>query len=287
MNAALVLATRRSPLAVRQAELVRDHLADATADVPIDLLPMSTSGDRRLRWSLEKKGGKGLFTRELEEALLDGRADLAVHSAKDLPTACDPALAIAGYLPRARANDVLVRSAERAQPESIATDSPRRRAQLAQLFPEAEWTTLRGNVGTRLRKIAEGRADATVLAAAGLDRLGIGSHEALTFQELTMKQVVPAPGQAAIAVQCRAQDTDRFRPHLCSETFLAVSLERAFLRRLGGGCQTPVGAHFADGRLLLFHPRTGHLDLELAVASPDEIDAALDDVFAAHNFEET
>jgi len=273
------IATRKSPLAMRQAEMVRDWLGERAPGTGYDLLPLSTSGDDQPAWSLQREGGKGLFTQEIEAAVLDGRARLAAHSAKDLPTEDIDGLAIAGFLPRAKPHDVLVRHASVSIPETIATGSPRRRAQMEILFPEVQWTELRGNVGTRLRKIAEGEADATLLAAAGMARLGIEEHAGLTFRDLSVAESVPAPGQAAIAVQCRREDEPEFRALLCPETALAVRLERGFLRRLGGGCQTPVGAHYADGVFHAFHPKSGYGRVELGLASETEIETALDRVF--------
>ncbi len=276
----ILIATRQSPLAMKQTELVREWLQARGSGATYQALPLSTKVDERLSWSLEKRGGIGLFTKELEEALLDGRACLAVHSAKDLPTRFEHDLQIAGYLPRARANDVLVRRADIEQPRCIASSSPRRRAQLQKRLPEAEWTTIRGNVGTRLRKIAEGRdgVDASLLAGAGLDRLEIKEHEGLVFEELPIADCVPAPGQAAIAVQCRGADLSSYSELFCPATDLAVSLERAFLRRLGGGCQTPVGAHY-DGRdFHTFHPDSGYRCTRLDLKNRDAIDSALDDI---------
>jgi len=238
----ILLATRKSPLALKQTEMALAWLSEKRPESTFDLLPLSTKVDERLTWSLEKRGGIGLFTKELEDALLDGRATLAIHSAKDLPTSFQADLCIAGYLPRARPNDVLVQLKDQPHPARIATSSPRRRAQLGLLHPQAEWTTIRGNVGTRLRKIVEdSEAEATLLAAAGLDRLEVHQYSGLDFIELPIEQVVPAPGQAAIAVQCRQADLPDYEHLFCESTKLAVSLERAFLRKLGGGCQTPVG----------------------------------------------
>ena len=284
MTAPILIATRKSPLALKQTELVRAWLSEKLPEVEFAELRLSTKVDERLSWSLEKRGGIGLFTKELEEALLSQRAALAVHSAKDMPTSCHPELAIAGYLPRARANDLLVARTDCPQPQTIATSSPRRRAQLGLSHTSAEWTTIRGNVGTRLRKINAGEADATLLAAAGLDRLGIAEYQGLTFTELPIEQVVPAPGQAAIAIQCRACDLADYQQLFCEQTNLAVSLERAFLRKLGGGCQTPVGAHYNDGTLYIYHPSTGHTNYACALESIDDIDAILESIFNAHNF---
>ena len=273
------IATRKSPLALKQTEMVLAWLQEKLPDDSFEALRLSTKVDERLSWSLEKRGGIGLFTKELEDALLDGRAQLAVHSAKDLPTQFQADLHIAGYLPRARATDVLVHRSECSQPTSIATSSPRRRAQLGLILESASWTTIRGNVGTRLRKITEGIADATLLAAAGLDRLNILAHDGLDFVELPIEQVVPAPGQAAIAIQCRAADLPKYENLFCEQTKRAVSLERAFLRKLGGGCQTPVGAHYTDGTFYIFHPETGHRSFEFRLESLNDIEPFLESIF--------
>jgi hydroxymethylbilane synthase len=225
-----------------------------------------STGDRQAEWSLEKRGGKGLFTAELEEALLLGKADLAVHSAKDLPGDMPPGLAIAGYLPRADARDVLVRRAGTTDLSVIATSSPRRRAQLARLFPRARFTEIRGNVDTRLNKIAQGAADATVLAAAGLSRLQIVSWAGLEFHPLELANMVPAIGQGAIAVQCRVADVEIFRGALDRETERVVAFERALQSALGAGCHTASAAHVAGSILVFFDERTGTRWLTLTEA---------------------
>ena len=201
-----------------------------------------------------------------------------MHSAKDLPTAFQADLHVAGYLPRARAHDILVHRTDCPQPQTIATSSPRRRAQVGILQEQAEWTTIRGNVATRMRKIVEGEAEATLLAAAGLDRLDITEHDGLTFVELPIEQVVPAPGQAAIAIQCREADLDKYQDLFCQKTKLAVELERCFLRKLGGGCQTPVGAHYTEGTFYIFHPEVGHTTFEFELDSLNEIEPIIETV---------
>ncbi len=280
MPSPIRIATRKSPLAMRQTLLVREWLQQKHPGESFEILPLSTQVDERLSWSLEKRGGIGLFTKELEEALLDGRAELAVHSAKDLPTKFQNDLRIAGYLPRARANDVLVRRTGVESPGCIASSSPRRRAQLGLHYPDAEWTTIRGNVGTRLDKVAAGAdgIDASILAAAGLDRLGIHAHEGLDFIELPIEQSVPAPGQAAIAIQCRGSGFERFQSDFCARTALAISLERDFLRALGGGCQTPVGAHYDGEQFHVFHPSSGYRRFPGMLESPDAIPEFLKEV---------
>lgn len=253
----LILATRKSPLALAQTEMVAAHLR-ATIGVETEQLRIVTTGDKRLEWSLEDRGGKGLFTHELEAALLRDEADIAVHSAKDLPGEMPDGLVVAGYLPRADARDVLVRRADVSAPRLIATGSPRRRLQLARLFPDVKFTEIRGNVDTRLRKIATDRlADATMLAAAGLARLGISEWPGLVFEPQPIDRFVPAVGQAAIAVQCRADRAGDFARVFDMSTACAVALERAIQQALGGGCHTAFGAHVSDTRLHLFHERTG------------------------------
>jgi hydroxymethylbilane synthase len=252
----LILATRRSPLALAQAGLVAAHLR-ACLGRETALLPIVTTGDRQSEWSLEKAGGKGLFTSELEEAVASGRADAAAHSAKDLPGEMPATLAIAGYLPRADPRDVLVLREGTVAPKRLATGSPRRRLQAAVLFPGAEFCEIRGNVDTRLRKIGEGLADGTILAAAGLARLGLASWPGLTFQFLQLAQMVPAVGQGAIAVQCRAGDAAGWGAGFDGPTAAAVALERAFQTQLGAGCQTAFAAHATAEEIYFFHERTG------------------------------
>lgn len=278
------IATRKSPLALKQTELVLARLAESLPEQPFAMLKLSTQVDERLNWSLEKRGGIGLFTKELEAALLEGRAGLAIHSAKDLPTTLSEELAIAGYLPRARVNDVLVQRTGETDLKTIATSSPRRRAQLGLRCPGAEWTTIRGNVGTRLGKIAAGGCDASLLAAAGLDRLGIDSFKGLDFVELSVDEVVPAPGQAAIAIQCRSEDLALYENRFCDQTKLAVSLEKGFLRRLGSGCQIPVGAYYDGAIFRIFHPKCGYQAFELKIEAKEAIEPAIDQILDNLNF---
>ncbi len=280
MSAPIIIATRKSPLALKQTEMVCAWLAKKLPEAACENLELSTKVDERLNWSLEKRGGIGLFTKELEDSLLDGRAELAIHSAKDMPTVSPERLAIAGYLPRARVQDVLVHRSDCPSPQSIASSSPRRRAQVGQLYPDAEWTTIRGNVGTRLRKIAEGECEASLLAAAGLDRLDITEHKDLKFVELPVEQVVPAPGQAAIAVQCRIEDLPKYENLFCAQTKLAVTFEKAFLQHLGSGCQIPVGAYYCDGLFRIYHPEVGHHNFEVSLNSIDQIEPQLDEIMS-------
>jgi len=232
----------------------------------VELLPLVTTGDRQTKWSLEQSGGKGLFTKELEDALLDGRADLAVHSAKDMPTEMPAGLKLVAFLPREDPADILVTKQGVNQPKIIATGSPRRRAQAVQIFPGAQWMELRGNVETRLKKIAEGReVEATLLAAAGLNRLQISQFPGLEFRALTLDEMVPAPGQGAIAVQARSEDRSLFQKISDQATEHAVRIERSILTAFGGGCQVALGAHYSkvDDQLSFFHEKCGIKKLSL------------------------
>jgi len=261
----LVLATRRSPLALRQSEMVAATVREKLG-LEVELLPLVTTGDRQTKWSLEKSGGKGLFTKELEEALLDGRADLAVHSAKDMPTEMPAGLDLVAFLPRENPADILVTKQGVNQPKVIATGSPRRRAQGSQIFPEAQWIELRGNVETRLKKIAQGReAEATLLAAAGLNRLQISQFPGLEFRALSFDEMVPAPGQGAIAVQARSEERSLFQKISNQTTEHAVRIERSILTAFGGGCQVAMGAHYSkvDDQLSFFHEKCGIKKLSL------------------------
>ncbi len=265
-----VLATRQSPLALVQAAAVAAHLR-ARLGCETELLKLVTTGDRQADWSLEQRGGKGLFTGELEAALLRGEADFAVHSAKDLPGAMPAGLTVVGYLPRADARDILILRQGITEPVTVATGSPRRRGQLARLYPAAQFTGIRGNVDTRLRKISDdGLADATVLAAAGLARLGLGTWPGLTFVTLEYTQMVPAVGQGAIAVQCRVADAAKYATIFDAPTARAVNLERAFQSALGGGCQTALGVHATADALYFFHENIGGRSLPL---SSDDLNA--------------
>ena len=276
MTATTLIATRKSPLALKQTEMVRACLAEKLPEGSYENLELSTQVDERLNWSLEKRGGIGLFTKELEDALIERRAELAVHSAKDMPTTLPGGLAIAGYLSRARVNDVLVHRKDSPNPQTIASSSPRRRVQAGLLYPDAKWTTIRGNVGTRLRKIAAGECEASLLAAAGLARLDIAAFDGLEFLELAVEQVVPAPGQAAIAVQCRAEDLAKYKDLFCTDTKLAVTLEKAFLKRLGSGCQIPVGAYYKEGLFRIYHPEVGHRTFEIMLTALDQVEPELE-----------
>lgn len=262
----IILATRKSPLALAQTTMVAAHLR-AMLGVETELLKIVTTGDKQTEWSLEKRGGKGLFTGELEAALARGEADVAVHSTKDLPGEQPAGLAIGGYMPRADARDVLVLHEGVTTPKTVATGSPRRRLQLARLYPDVTFIEIRGNVDTRLKKIGELHvADGSVLAAAGLSRLGIASWPQVTFRPLAHTEMVPAVGQGAIAIQCRAADAAKFAAIFDAATMRTVALERAFQNALGGGCHTAFAGHATKDTLYLFHENTGPKSLPLTEA---------------------
>ena len=258
-----ILATRKSPLALTQTEMVAVRLQALIPGARCELLKVVTTGDKQAEWSLAKQGGKGLFTAELEQALLRGEADAAIHSCKDLPGENPPGLVVAGFLPRVETNDVLILREGVTVPATIATSSPRRQQQIARLFPAAKFTEIRGNVDTRLKKIAAGAADATILAAAGMKRLGITGWPGVVFRVLDFAESVPAVGQGAIALQCRAGDEGKFAPALDAATARFVNLERAFQAALGGGCQIAFAAHATPDKLHFFHEKTGIRTLPL------------------------
>ena len=186
------LATRGSPLALLQAKMAADYLRSKIGeDVEFEQVVIKTSGDKRQDWSLEKYGGKGLFTKEIEDALISGDADLAVHSAKDLPSDLPHNLTLAGCLPRDACRDVVAMREGVVVPALIASGSPRRRSQMKKIFPQAVWTEFRGNVETRLNKILSGDADATILSEAGLKRLGL-ENRGIKFTPIKTDICVPA-----------------------------------------------------------------------------------------------
>src|ERR1700736_3762580 len=235
-----------------QAQLAADALARRYPEHEFVLTPLQTHGDRHPSIRFSDSPREGVFVKELEQALIDGRAELAVHSAKDLPTLPAPGLVLAAFLPRADARDALIARtpatlAELASGSRIGTGSPRRAAQIAAVRPDLHAVEIRGNVDTRLRRLAEGAVDALVLAAAGLARLGrLGeAHELLTFDVM-----LPAPGQGALAIQAlEGSEAARLAAAIDDPaTSRAVRAERALLRRLGGGCLSRPGPGGAAGR---------------------------------------
>ena len=254
----LRLGSRGSQLALYQANTVA-RMIEATGAARPDVVIIRTSGDRLQEAPLSEIGGKRLFVKELEDALLNDEIDLAVHSSKDMPAVLPPGLAIAGVLPRADAHDAVVLPVTGGRPNqaasldallktlgpspSIGTSSVRRIAQLTRLIPGARFSAIRGNLDTRLRKVDAGEYDALVLAAAGLQRLGFDERISL---QLPLDASVPAPGQGIIAVEIREGDhrvADAVRPITDAPSALILEAERALVEALGGGCQTPIGAY--------------------------------------------
>jgi hydroxymethylbilane synthase len=280
MGKKLVLATRKSPLALAQAELVSAYLAERCG-AQCELLKIVTTGDKQAEWSLEDKGGKGLFTKELEAALLRSEADLAIHSAKDLPGELVPGLSTAGYLPREDPRDVLIVRMGLEAPRTIATGSPRRRQQASLMFGSPEFSEIRGNVDTRLKKIADLKAaDATILAAAGLKRLGIASWPGVEFRPIGYERMVPAVGQGAIAVQCRSADAGQFSGVFDAATERGLGLERAIQSALGAGCHTALGVYATPDTLYLFHEDVGLKTVPVTGADFDSPAKAADRILA-------
>jgi hydroxymethylbilane synthase len=244
----LRIGTRGSRLARAQVDLAVAALHARNPDVEVELVIVQTEGDRRLDVSLDAAGGQGIFVKEIEQRLQANEIDIAVHSLKDMPSELPPGLCIAALLPRADARDALVARDGldlRALPEGarIGSDSRRRGAQLQALRPGLRVEGIRGNVETRLRKVDDGDYDGVALAVAGLDRLGLRGRATQVFE---VTQVIPAPGQGAIAIECR-EEARATRTLLAAiddaPTRAATEAERAFLHVLGAGCRLPVGAH--------------------------------------------
>lgn len=244
------IGTRRSPLALAQTTQTAEALASKVVGTSWELQPIQSTGDRIQDRALRDAGGKGLFVKELDEALLDRRIDCAVHSLKDVPSDLPEGIAIAAVLERASAVDCLVSrddcSLESLEPGSrLGTTSPRRAAQALLKNPSLEVALLRGSVSTRLDRVREGDFDATFLARAGLDRLGI-EVSGLVVRDLAAEDFLPSVGQGAIAVTVRSGDADALALWSSVEhhrTRAAVDAERAFARVFGGGCHLPIAGH--------------------------------------------
>ena len=254
----LRIATRKSPLALWQANHVRAALLARNPDLEVELLTMSTQGDKILDTPLAKVGGKGLFVKELEVGMLEGRADLAVHSMKDVPVEFPPGLGLAAVLPREDPRDALIShkySSIDALPQGarVGTSSLRRQCQLRARRPDLEVLDLRGNVNTRLQKLDDGQYDAILLAAAGIRRMG---WEARITELLAPEQFLPAIGQGAIGIEIRDDDA-RTRELVAAlndpQTAVRIAAERALNQRLQGGCQVPIAgyAEIAHGVIVL------------------------------------
>jgi hydroxymethylbilane synthase len=267
MNQTLTIATRGSALALWQAEHVRDRLLAASPGLTVELRIIKTTGDKIQDRPLSQVGGKGLFVKEIEQALLDRDADLAVHSMKDVPADLAPGLFMAATSEREDPRDALVSANQRLLVElpagaRVGTSSLRRVCQLRRLRPDLDLVPLRGNVPTRMGKVDSGELGAVVLAAAGLRRLG---HQNRIAEHLDPDRFIPAAGQGALGVETRADDAElaalvgQAVHH--DDTATCVAAERGFLAVLGGGCQTPLAAH---ARLV-----AGELHLVALVGRPD------------------
>ncbi len=246
--ARVVIATRKSPLALWQAEHVRELLSNRYSGLQIELLGMTTLGDRILDRPLSQEGGKGLFVKELELALLDGRAQLAVHSLKDVPMHLDAEFALAAVLTREDPRDCMVSNRYATLEDMpagarIGTSSLRRELMLRARFPQLVIGSIRGNVGTRLAKLDNGEFDALVLAAAGLKRLGFAAR---IRQIISTEVSLPAPGQGALGIEIKSSDSETatlLSPFDDAATRAATAAERGVSRGLGGSCQVPLAAY--------------------------------------------
>ena len=279
MTRTVRIGTRGSTLAVWQAGWVKQRLEAHWPDLRVELVPITTSGDRIQHVSLARIGGKGLFVKEIEQALLAGRVDLAVHSVKDLPAELPPGLRLSTIPEREDPRDVLISAggsslADLPEGTRVGTSSLRRQALLLHLRPDLRIEVLRGNVETRLRRQLEGRVDATILAAAGLKRLSLNLKNGVP---LDAEEFLPAIGQGALGIEIRAGDevAALLAPLHHPETAWAVEAERAFLSGMGGSCRTPLAARATvangslrlaalvaspDGKRLLRHERSGPTD---------------------------
>ena len=246
----LRIATRASQLALWQSNYVAGLIRSVTSDTVVELVHVSTTGDRDQSEALRSLGSFGVFTREVQLAVLDGRADLAVHSLKDLPTDGPPSLTLAATPLRAGTSDALILPAHQSNrfklPDlphraRVGTGSPRRQAQLRYLRPDLELSDVRGNVDTRLRKLDAGEYDALILASAGLTRLGLANR---IHSEIAPPEMYPAVGQGAVGIECRTEDVD-LRTLLSfltdPPTYSAVTAERSLLSALRAGCHAPLG----------------------------------------------
>ncbi len=278
--ATLRLGTRGSPLAMWQAHFVRDRLLHLHPGLTIDLVEIQTEGDQIRNIPLAQMGGFGVFTKAIQQALLDNRVDLAVHSLKDLPTLGNEGLFLAAVPERAATGDAFISVKHRRfddlpQGAVVATSSLRRKAQILNRRPDLRLVDIRGNVDTRLRKLVEQDLDATILAEAGLLRLGLGQH---ITEILKRSWMLPAVGQGALGIECRGDDAatrNYLEPLNHVETRWSVLAERAMLRALQGGCQIPIGTttDLQDGQLTLHGvvlPADGSRRIEAKLTSPQE-----------------
>lgn len=281
MYPVIKIGSRESLLAVRQAEIIRDQIRRCDPQTEVEIVTMKTTGDKILDKSLARIGGKGLFVKELDRALLDGSIDIAVHSLKDVPMETDPAIPILAYGDREDPRDVLLyRPGIDTLPKQavIGTSSRRRMIQMERLFPGCAFRGIRGNVQTRMKKLESEGYDGTLLAAAGLKRLGM---EHVIGRYFSTDEMIPAAGQGILAVQGRKGESWEWLSKLNSETSRAAALsERAFVRATGGDCTSPCAAHAqVRGRELkltgLYYDETaGEYSVDVTVADTDQAEDA-------------
>ncbi|MEM9446021.1 MAG: hydroxymethylbilane synthase [Verrucomicrobiota bacterium] len=256
----IIIATRGSGLALAQSEWTKTQLSKAWPDYEIELLKIKTTGDRlQTRFDPSEKLDKGLFTKEIEEALLEGRADIAVHSLKDLPTELPDSLDLGAVPPRESAKDILIMKQGFSlegfvNGGLVLTGSKRRAMQWKEAYPKSEILPIRGNVDTRIRKLREHEeAKAIILAEAGINRLKPNINQ-VGVLPLDYSMMLPAPGQGALGLEVRANDVlikKLLKPLHCAETFACVQSERSFLNAMGGGCNAPLGSYAStDGKHL-------------------------------------
>lgn len=285
MNKKVRVGSRDSLLAVRQAELVMEAVRKASPETELTLVTMKTTGDRILNQSLDKIGGKGLFVKELDLALMEGRSDLSVHSLKDMPMEIPEELPILAYSPREDNRDVLVLREGLSELPShpvIGTGSARRKIQAARIYPDAEFKGIRGNIQTRLRKLDSGEYDALILAAAGMIRMGLQDRISRYF---SVEEIIPPAGQGIMAVQGRKDDSYPFLIKINSPKSQAMAeAERSFVKTLDGGCSSPIAAcALIEGdrlklRGLYFEEKSGRWvvgSLEGSVQGPAELGRSL------------
>jgi len=257
----IIIATRGSKLALWQAEWIKSQIKNIHPEMEVELNKIKTTGDKILDVPLAQVGGKGLFVKEIEEAMLRGDADLAVHSMKDVPTDLPEGLHLSAICKREDPRDAFITAVSKKiksiddlpQGARVGTSSLRRMCQLLNRRPDIKITQLRGNVDTRIRKLDEGEFDAIILATAGVKRLG---YETRITEKISTETSLPAIGQGAVGIECRTDDefiNDLLSKLNHEETWICVSAERAFLKKLEGGCQVPIAAHaqLKDGQLII------------------------------------
>ena len=247
MQGNIKLATRKSPLALRQANLVKNNLLDNNIFSNVEIVAMSTSGDNVDQETFKKNGGKGLFLKELENALIRGEADIAVHSMKDVPAKLDENFLITSIMKREDPRDVFISNSHKSIAQissgTIGSSSPRRQAMIKHFVGNIDVIELRGNINTRLKKLQDSKIDGIVLAKAGLQRMGMGN---LITEELNIDTFVPSPGQGILCVECLNKNKNiiqKIKKLVHQNTEICATAERVFAAELDGNCLSPIGAY--------------------------------------------